>query len=158
MFGAEKFEDAKDGFNWHEGAPGEKAKGKIGTLRTRDDFQLTAFKDESGGLKWSTNCHGYTFADGKYSIDDTTIQEYLAKSTVIEPVIVPSEIKVGDIVVYREGGNVVHSGRVTGVVEGMPQITMAAGVQTYGESKIRTVPANEGWHRPAKIEYWRSKP
>lgn len=124
-----------------------------GVLRTKDGHSLTAFRDDSGNLKWAVNCHGYTFADGKYCIDDRVIENYLTKTSLLENTATP---KVGDVAIYRVNGSVVHSARVTSVDKaGLVKVTMASGVHVYNGSKTTTVNVDLGWtEKGTKIEYW----
>ena len=57
------------------------------------------------------DCHGYTFLDGKLWIDDDQVPTILAENGYSET----STPVVGDIVIYWNGGQPKHSGKITEV-------------------------------------------
>lgn len=141
---------------------------KHGVLRFIDGTVISAYENATGLKKFVCNCHGYTMTGGKFSIDNRDFQEWLERTTLVSKTNTNTP-RLGDLVVYRNCyGNVVHSAVLTDLTEPR-RVTMASGDLIYtndavatppggitGESKITTVPVEEGWKEPeTSIEYWR---
>ncbi len=65
-----------------------------------------------------SNCHGWVFTGGRYWIGSREVEHILAGNHY-RPVEDP---KPGDLVVYRSGGAIVHTGVVRYIAEGQPVI------------------------------------
>jgi hypothetical protein len=63
------------------------------------------------------NCHGLTFASRRTAIDGSVVEKILREDEYREVQL--QDVKTGDIVVYRNGADVPHSGLV---VRGFPDI------------------------------------
>ncbi|MCK5055531.1 MAG: RHS repeat-associated core domain-containing protein, partial [Candidatus Aminicenantes bacterium] len=80
---------------------------KIGYLFADNGAAIKAFRNESGDKRFDTDCHGYTFADGEYWIDNPQVQKILIGDNYKE---VTGQPKVGNIVIYYDkSGKIVHS-------------------------------------------------
>jgi hypothetical protein len=62
------------------------------------------------------NCHGWVFAAGRYHVAGRTVNQII-RDNGYEQVQAP---RPGDLVVYRNGANVVHTAVVRYVTDGMP--------------------------------------
>ena len=92
---------------------GEEISRKMVNLFTDDGTPVLAWENFSPKLPdYNTNCHGYTFADGKFWIEDAqTIIEHDGYQKVSIP-------QKGDVVVYYDShGTAVHSATVIKVEE-----------------------------------------
>ncbi len=103
----------------------------------------------------ATNCHGTTFADGKFAIDNSQVSSILQGDGYSQ---VSGVVGVGDVAIFREGGDIVHSATVASVNED----GAAANVTGLGglETTARTLPVGPGkgtaWtNSNATVEYWR---
>ncbi|MCB2262164.1 MAG: PAAR domain-containing protein [Candidatus Thiosymbion ectosymbiont of Robbea hypermnestra] len=100
--------------------------------------------------RMDTDCHGVTFADGKYWINDGEVDDLLAgggfsKTNTPQP---------GDVLIYRnQGGDVVHSVTVSKTDAGgnVTEVTGLGGLETIEHS----APPDQAWHDPnATQEVW----
>ena len=123
-----------------------------GYLEMADGTKVKAYKNLSTDARWDYDCHGFSIAEGKYWIDDSDMQGWLQSQNLLAKTQFPT---LGDLVVYRVGGNVVHSA----IISGRGQVTMAAGTMVWNGSHTTTVPIRQGWTAPGTtIEYWEPKP
>jgi hypothetical protein len=87
------------------------------------------------------DCHGYTFLDGDRWIDDDQVPTILAENGYSET----STPVVGDIVVYWNGGQPKHSGKITEVKGGtVTKITSKWGLLGLYSHAPNDVPATYG--------------
>lgn len=63
-----------------------------------------------------SNCHGWVFTDGRFRLSPEDVDLILRENGYQEVV----EPRAGDVVIYRRGGGIVHSGIVRYVTEGQP--------------------------------------
>ena len=97
-----------------------------------------------------TNCHGLTFANGKYWIDPRGVDQILKDEYL--PVI--SGPKVGDVLIYREGNIPVHSVRVSDVENG--KVVGVTGISGTQKIPRKTSPEN-AWGGKPYDEIYRKK-
>jgi hypothetical protein len=80
-----------------------------GTVTTTNGFTINVLQNVSGNVAWDCDCHGYTIADGKFWINDSDMQGFLATQTYLarNPVVTQTNNpSIGDIVVFSNDGNV----------------------------------------------------
>jgi hypothetical protein len=144
----------------HGGAPGEKFVLEEYALELNDGSKITAFKskgriDPATGkivpdARMDSDCHGVTFTDGEYWINNDQVDQMLAGGGYMKT----TTAKPGDVLVYRdENGEVVHSVTVTEVDKnGKP--TKVSGLGGI-EMKEHSDPPDKGWYDPnAQQEVW----
>ena len=99
--------------------------------------------------RMDTDCHGVTFANGEYWINDDEVDKILDKGGY-KPTNQP---QTGDILVYREGEAVVHSVTVT-KVDALGKVTEVSGLGGI-ESVEHTDTPDTGWRdSSASKEYY----
>lgn len=151
----------------HDGNWKQTWTGRWGTLKTDKGNDIRAFYNNRGGdMGADTDCHGLTFADGEYWINNDQVQTILDD----EYTEVKNEpARVGDVVVYydskvdengnpKEGGNIVHSATVTAVDEkgNVTEVSGIGGIRNQAQSTTRdaqfsdTAPA-KGRARTSKV-------
>ena len=144
----------------HGGAPGEKFILQRYDLTLLDGTKLPAFTS-SGRLdpvtgqvvpdpRMGTDCHGVTFTNGEYWINDGEVDSLLTHGGY-QRVSAP---KPGDVLVYRNArtGNVVHSVTVTDV-DRNGKVTQVSGLGGLETAEHYDTPET-GWLDPKTIEYW----
>jgi RHS repeat-associated protein len=106
-----------------------------------DGTPIEVFKNNSMDAGFDTNCHGTTFTDGKYWLNNDQVSSLVKGDGYTEQTLECSE--VGDKVVYKEGEDSAHSMTVTktdGTAEGM---------MVYGQGGVEienhTDKATEAW-------------
>ena len=106
-----------------------------------DGTPIEVFKNNSMDAGFDTNCHGTTFTDGKYWLNNDQVSSLVKGDGYTEQTVECSE--VGDKVVYKEGEDSAHSMTVTktdGTAEGM---------MVYGQGGVEienhTDKATEAW-------------
>lgn len=143
----------------HVGAPGYIFVAEDCELELQDGSKIQASKslgklDSSGNLvpdhRMDTDCHGVTFTNGEYWIDNDKVDRILTGGGFQET----TTPKPGDIGVYRDANsNIVHSVTVEAVDKTgkVTKVTGLGGIQM--EEHIDT--PEEGWKDPkAKIHYY----
>ncbi len=89
----------------HKDAPGISFRSRVGFLFADDGTAIKAFRNLSGDTRSDTDCHGLTFADGEYWIDNPEVEKILKGDNYIEA----STPEVGNIVIYYDStGKIVH--------------------------------------------------
>ena len=86
-----------------------------GYLITDDNNKIEAFINLEVDFKpeFTTDCHGTTFADGEYWINDQQVNSILSGDSYIK-VDTP---QIGDICIYKDkDGNIVHSTKVVEII------------------------------------------
>jgi RHS repeat-associated protein len=100
-------------------------------------------------IRFECDCHGLTFADGKYWINNDQVGRLLAGDNYEQT----NTPQIGDVTVYTEGGQVVHSTTVTAVEGGnVTEVSGLGGVQVASET---TTP--QGAWPGATVTYYRKK-
>jgi hypothetical protein len=144
----------------HGGAPGETFILDEYELELKDGSKIIAFKsqgklDQQTGkivpdARMDSDCHGVTFTDGEYWINNDQVDAILAgggfkKTTTAKP---------GDVLVYRDSNDeVVHSVTVT-EVDKDNKVTKVSGLGGI-EMKEHQDPPAKGWYDPnATQEVW----
>jgi len=129
-----------------------KAKLQRGLVYADNGSEVEAYRKESGHPGWDTNCHGTTFADGRYWIDNDEVDKILSGDRY-RPVETP---QVGDIVVYRQDKEAVHSATVDSVDSESGKVT----VYGQGGTQVQnsTLPLKEAYSEPyERIEFYRRR-
>ncbi len=128
--------------------------GSIGTLEkgyifTNNCQPVEVYKNRGTEKGWDTDCHGFTFADGKYWINNDQVKRILKGDNY-------SNIKLdqatsGDVVVYYENNDVEHSVTIVNS-DGTQKGTIVyglGGLET--EAQKSTLP--DGWHSSGKVQF-----
>jgi RHS repeat-associated protein len=135
----------------------------VGRMQADDGTPFDGLRDTGG--PYQSNCHGYTFADGRYWINDDQVQTIL-DGDGYRP-ISANEATNDDVAIYRQQRGdapadddpIVHSGRVTGRDSGGILVTSKNGpgeVSTrHGEGGYN-IPGGpirvQYYHRPVEAE------
>jgi len=136
---------------------GERSTVQPGYLTADDGTHISAFQNVGNNHKLDTDCHGLTFADGKYWVSDPAVKDLLKGDNYQQT----DKANPGDVVVYTDAnGNVVHSVTVTGVGEnGKPtEVSGLGGVETQAHSNSPTPGPGGGWSDPNAKATVYSKP
>jgi RHS repeat-associated protein len=134
----------------HAGDGAGIGKGNAGYLFADDGRPIEAFQNVNGRTNFQCDCHGLTFADGKFFIDNSQVRNILAGdgySSVAGP-------RQGDVAVYSDkSGNVVHTTTVVSVdKKGNVMVAGLGGLQM----KSQTTSAKAAWpEKGTKISYYR---
>ncbi|MCG8462111.1 MAG: hypothetical protein MI919_37990, partial [Holophagales bacterium] len=104
-----------------------------------------------------TNCHGVTFADGEYWIDNDQVDDILAGDNY-KPV--SGAARRGDIVIYRNQGRVVHSATVTALdSNGQAQTVSGLGGLAFAPKETPIGPGpGTAWDDAADVTIHREEP
>jgi hypothetical protein len=144
----------------HGGAPGETFVVEEYELELQDGSTVKATKSlgkldpATGSLipdnRMDTDCHGVTFADGEYWINNDQVDKVLSGSSYTQT----SSPKQGDVGVFRDSsGNVVHSVTVSGV-DSNGNVTSVTGLGGLETTEHTDAPA-DAWSDPnATIDYY----
>jgi RHS repeat-associated protein len=124
-----------------------------GAIFADDGRAIEAHLNLDPSPEMKCDCHGLSFADGKYWINDDQIPGLMKGDSYAET----TTPQIGDIGLYYEGKKVVHSVTVTGVQDGkVAEVSGLGGVQSRSQSS----PPEAGW-TPSKqkskvtIRYYR---
>ena len=121
---------------------GSKATLEIGYVFADDGTPVQVFKNIDGEAGWNTNCHGTTFTDGQYWLNNAQVPTLLDgyKKIKIE------KAKVGDKIVYHGESNSEHSMTITKTDGTMK------GTEVYGQGGLEVEnhidKTNEAWSKP----------
>lgn len=127
-----------------------------GHVTADDGTKIVAFKNVGKDERMDTDCHGQTFTDGKFWINNDQVNGIL-QGDGYKQVDTP---KSGDVVVYKEGGDVVHSVTVSDVnsESGAVTVTGLGGIETEPSSSSVVPGEGGGWSNPdATYEYYRKE-
>jgi len=81
-----------------------------GYIQADNGAKIQAFQQVGGSSAYKCDCHGLTFADGKYWVNNDQVNKLL-KGDGYEKTKTP---QAGDVAVFKANGKVVHSLTVTG--------------------------------------------
>ncbi len=98
---------------------------------------IEAYRNLGKDQRFNTNCHGQTFTDGEFWINNSQVEDLLTGEGYKEA----NTPKVGDVVVYRKDGNVVHSVKITDTANGIT-VTGLGGTQV--ETSTAPIGAESG--------------
>jgi len=99
-----------------------------GYILADDGSQIVAYRKLSGHAGWDTDCHGVSFGDGQFWINDDQVNGLLSGDNYLS--IESGGYYPGDKVVYYDSeGNVVHSATVTSTDGG-------SGTTVYGQGGL----------------------
>jgi hypothetical protein len=68
------------------------------------------------------NCHGLTFASRRTAIGDSGQVQRILNDDAYRKLDLGENPSPGDIAVYREGGDIIHSGVIVGSRDGIPMV------------------------------------
>jgi hypothetical protein len=123
---------------------GSKATLEVGYIFADDGTPVQVFKNVDGDAGWDTNCHGTTFADGQYWLNNDQVPTLLQGDGYKEVSI--DNAKTGDKIVYNGDSNSEHSMTITKTDGTMK------GTEVYGQGGLEvnnhTDKANEAWSKP----------
>ena len=112
-----------------------------GYIFADDGTPIEVFKNNSMDAGFDTNCHGTTFADGQYWVNNDQVPAIVKGDGYVEKTVATA--KEGDKVVYKEGEESAHSMTVT-KADGT-----ADGMMVYGQGGVEvenhTDKATEAW-------------
>ena len=138
---------------------GSSAYVQFGYLYTDDGTPIESFSNrEVSNPGFDTDCHGVSFADGMYWINNEMVQKILDGDNYKKT----DEPKNGDIVIYRNtDGNIVHSMTVADVKK--DKTGKIIGVQVEGLGGLQTLTyktdVKDAWDdNNVYIEYYRRMP
>ena len=96
----------------HPAAKGTDFRAQPGVIKTDNGPIIKAYASLAHDQRMDTNCHGYTFADGKYWINGNQVETILAEDNYI-PQSIPA---VGDVVAHRRpDGRIEHTTTVRSI-------------------------------------------
>jgi CHAP domain-containing protein len=103
-----------------------------GYIQADNGKKIGAYKQVGGSPAYKCDCHGLTFGDGKYWINNDQVNALLkgdgyAKTKTPQP---------GDVAIFKAGGEVVHSLTVTAVDDkgNVTQVTGLGGTEPSAHS------------------------
>lgn len=137
----------------HRSEPKTKIKVKYGYVFADDGKEIIATKNKSKDKRFDTDCHGVTFTDGEYWINNDQVQTILDGDDYEQQ----SEPQEGDVAIFRNSeGDIQHSVTVVNVDSetGAVSVEGLGGIQT--ETHVDNV--EEAWVDPdGTVEYYRKK-
>lgn len=114
---------------------------RAGEIRNPVNGAVVGYKPDATNPA-ATNCHGTTFAEGKFSIDPSQVDTILADDGWQKQE--GGSAAIGDILIYRDSaGTPAHSVTVTGVSES-GQVTSVSGLNGP-ETEVNETTAEEAW-------------
>lgn len=119
------------------------------TLHSDDGRSIQAYEYISGHEGMRTDCHGVTFGDSEYWINNDQVNNILQGDNYVQTL----NPQVGDILTYRDSsGNVVHSVTVT-IVDPSGEVTGVTGLGGIQTDPRETTP-EEGWPGASSLKYY----
>ena len=106
------------------------------------------------------NCHGLTFATRRTGIQGPETIRAILKDDGYRRIAL-SEVEPGDIVIYRDGQEISHTGLVLRIVEGYPEGTTLRRTEVlskWGSLGEYYHAAGEGPYAEQGVEYWTDRP
>ncbi len=129
---------------------GKKFEGEAASKQAKD-IKKQVQKAAKASFNFLSNCHGTTFAGGKYWINDDQINTTTLKALGYSNV-TGQPTQQDDVGLYDSGGgNYVHSVRFNA---NLTTVRGKGGIEPYRASMSTT----EAWNRPATLELWRKSP
>jgi len=125
-----------------------------GYIEADNGDQIEAFENVGDNtnldIRFECDCHGLTFADGRYWINDPQVRDLLTGDGYEEI----NDPQVGDVAIYTEGGEVKHSTTVTAVEGGnVTEVSGLGGIQVSS----RTTTPRGGWRTGEAPTYYRRR-
>ena len=106
-----------------------------------DGTPIQAWENLSSRTNWDSDCHGLSFADGKYWINNSEVGKILKGDKYVEE----DHPKPGDVVVYRnKHGDIVHSAVVKSVNASTKQVIVISKGGTTDVKTVDVVPGPNG--------------
>jgi len=136
----------------HQG--GQSSQMQRGFMKTDNGRQFAALLNTGNNRGMDADCHGFTFAEGKYWINNSEVGKILAGDRYVK-VSIPT---IGDVAVYREKGKgVVHSGIVRSVTDkGETAVESDYGALDRRETRPGTPGPGGAWEDPkSQVTYYR---
>jgi RHS repeat-associated protein len=123
----------------HQGS-GESVTVEVGYLTTDNGAKILAFKPDGSNYLMDTDCHGLTFGDGQYLIDNSQVKTLLEGDGYKKT----NEPQVGDVAIYTSAQDgIVHSTTVVGV-DAQGNVTEVAGLGGIQVASSTTSP-RDAW-------------
>jgi RHS repeat-associated protein len=142
----------RNGEMTHPGERNDPFRGVWGHVFADDGRQIVAFRSEDNDPRGETDCHGLTFADGRYFIANDQVESLLHGDHYEET----TQPQVGDVAIYRERSGIVHSATVA-EVDANGNVTLVVGLGGLQMSSHTTTPADQ-WRNPnATITYYHQR-
>jgi hypothetical protein len=116
---------------------GSRATVQQGYIYADNGDRIEAFRNTSSDTRFDCDCHGLTFADGQYWINNNQVDKLLTGDGYERT----NEPQIGDVAVYRENREAVHSTTVTGVENGQVSVSGLGGL----EPASQTTTAQGAW-------------
>ena len=130
---------------------GRKATLEIGFVFANNGTPVQVFRNIGKDRGWDTNCHGVSFTDGQYWLNNDQVR-FLVKEDGYETVSIENAVE-GDIIVYHGDSGYEHSMtiiRTNGTLEG---------TEVYGQGGLdvdnHIDRANEAWDTPSNSMIYR---
>ncbi len=119
------------------------------TLYANDGTPIDAYKFIEGYQGFKTDCHGVTFTEGEYWIDNPQVDKILTGDSYVKT----NNPRLGDILIYRDSSSqIVHSVTVTSV-DTNGNVTGVSGLSGLKINIRETTPAN-GFSSYDSLEYY----
>jgi len=127
-----------------EHTSGVKALLEIGFIFADNGTPIKVFRNITKDKGWDTNCHGVSFTEGKYWLNNDQVPSLLEGDRY--NIVTIEEAKVGDIIIYHGETNTEHSMTIINTNGTM------RGTTVYGQGGLEVNnhidKANEAWSRP----------
>lgn len=102
----------------------------MGYIYADDGTKIEVYQNNGGSNGWDTDCHGVSFADGQYWINNNQVDEILSGDNYSQ---LSGGYMSGDVVVYYDSsGNVVHSATISSTNG------TASGTIVYGQGGLES--------------------
>ncbi len=113
---------------------GESAIAEIGYIFTNDGTPIQVYKFISGHRGFKTDCHGLTFADGDYWINNEEVRKILNGDDYDN--IDDGSIKVGDVVTQEDSRDNIHHSSTVSCTDGTCKYSTSIGI---GGVQVETI-------------------
>ena len=126
---------------------------EIGYVFADDGTPVQVLKNIDSNACWDTNCHGTSFTDGRFWLNNDQVPTLLEGDGY--KIIEIEKAKVGDIIVYNGDSNSEHSMTIIKTDGTMK------GTEVYGQGgtdvENHTDKASEAWHNPQNSTVFRKE-
>jgi RHS repeat-associated protein len=135
----------------HPGDTTKENRVQWGYLKTDSGKRIFATKNMSSDKRFDTDCHGYTFADGKYWINDDQVKSILEGDNYKEI----TDPQAGDIVVWfdKKSNDVKHSMTIQSVSAEGIFVKGKAGIS--GDKAMENVQLKNAWNSDDIAKFYR---
>jgi RHS repeat-associated protein len=127
-----------------------------GYLEADDGRRIPAYEnrpDLGSNKLYQCDCHGLTFADGKYWVQDNDVQGLLEGDSYMAV----TKAQAGDVAIFRDGdGNVIHSTTVTQVDKNGKVLATSGLGGVERKSETRSPADTKKKYGAASVTYYRA--